>query len=107
MNNGQPEATTSLLTEEVAEALLKGYAESNPGKVLDSKDFALILKWAEETEVSRHLLHGILKGEILPSVKKGAVVFSVSKKGIDRVGTTENGINIDTIIKLPNSEKVQ
>ena len=99
---------SSLLSEEMTEALLKGYAEANPGKPLDSEHFSLILKWAEEAEVGRHLLKGILMGDILPSVKRSKVVFSVSKKGLAKANDIiQDDIILGNIIKLPNSENIQ
>ena len=87
----------------MAESLLKGYANANPGKILDSSEFSKILKWAEEVELSKALLSGIMTGDILPSVNiKGEVVFSVSEKGIK----SSNIKNVMSI-QLPNANKIQ
>jgi hypothetical protein len=97
------EITSSILSEDIAEALLKGYANANPDKVLDSKEFSKILKWAEEVELSKALLSGIISGDILPSVnEKGEVVFSVSERGLK----SANILDVMSM-KLPNAENIQ
>jgi len=95
--------TKSILSDHMKEVLLKGFADRNPGKILDSDEFAKILKWAEETVISNKLLEGIIDGDILPSVDgKGNVVFSVSSQGIERAEKQDH-----KFIKVPNSEKIQ
>lgn len=97
------EITSQLLTEEIAESLLKGFASANPGKILDSNEFSKILKWAEEVEISKALLSGIISGDILPSVnKEGQVVFSVSERGMKTYS-----IKDAMSVKLPNADKIQ
>jgi len=91
----------SLVSEQVAEALLREYSNANPGRILESSEFSKILRWAEETEISSALLRGVVDGDIMPSVnEKGEVVFSVTDKGIKR------GKEAVMSIKLPNSDVI-
>ena len=94
-----------ILSEDTAKALLRGYSEANPGKIIEASKFDKILKWAEEAEISRALLMGIVEGEILPSVDDdGEVVFSVSEKGIKKA---ESMLGSSKQIKVPGSERIQ